>query len=318
LRPERPLVHVVAGIVADDSGRVLITQRPPGKHLAGSWEFPGGKRAPGESRLDALVRELREELDLRVDQARPLIRYRHDYPDFSVDLDVWRIQAWRGAPRGLEGQAVNWAPSGELRRLDLLPADRPIITALLLPQRYLVTGPFGSPGDFEARLGRALEGGVRLVQLRIPGADEERMEALALLAARACRGYAARLLINGPPETAIRVARASAADGIHLPSGYLDRAVRRPVPEDMLFGVSCHHGRDLAAAMRVGADFAVLGPVLATMSHPGAATLGWPGFRELIADVPLPVYAIGGMTDAEISDAWRAGAQGIAAITAFW
>jgi len=318
LGPERSLIHVVAGIVADRAGRVLITQRPPGKHLAGRWEFPGGKRGPGESRLDALARELREELDLRVDQARPLIRYRHDYPELSVDLDVWRVEAWRGTPQGLEGQAMDWASPTELMRHDLLPADRPITTALLLPDRYLVTGHFDSVDDFGERLERALAGGVQLVQLRLPGADPERLQVLAVRAAAICRDRSARLLINGTAEIATGIARACAADGVHLPSRYLGQLGRRPVPQDMLFGASCHDRRDLETAIGVGADFAVLGPVLPTSSHPGAATLGWGGFRELVADLPLPVYAIGGMTDAVLADAWHAGAQGIAAITAFW
>ncbi len=315
---EPNLIHVVAGVIADERGRVLVAERPPGKQLAGSWEFPGGKRFPGEFRLDALARELREELDLTVDRARPLIRYRHDYPDLSVDLDVWRVLEWRGAPRGLEGQALDWVSPAELMGHDLLPADRPITMALLLPDRYLVTGAFDSMDDFEMRLERAMARDLRLVQLRVAGADPERLEALALRAAGICDEHDGRLLINGKPETAAGIARASAADGVHVPSRYLGQLAGRPVPEQMLFGVSCHDRRDLEVAVGVGADFAVLGPVLATPSHPDADTLGWEGFRELVAGLPLPVYAIGGMTDAVLEHAWKAGAQGVAAITAFW
>lgn len=312
------LIHVVAGIVADISGRVLITRRPPGKHLAGCWEFPGGKRISGESRAEALIRELREELDLTVDEARPLIRYRHDYPEFSVDLDVWRVLAWRGEPRGLEGQLMDWVSPADLAGHDLLPADRPIMAALRLPDRYLVTGAFQSAVEFDARLTRAVAGGIRLVQLRVPGPHPDTLERLARRAVTICRGHGCQLLVNGSPESAVGTALGAGADGVHLPSRYLDHLDSRPVPETMLLGVSCHDRDEMQKAVSIGADFAVLGPVKATSSHPGASTLGWEGFRERVAELPLPVYAIGGMSGADVTDAWNAGARGIAAITALW
>ncbi len=318
MRPHRTLIHVVAAVVEDASGRVLITRRPPGKYLEGRWEFPGGKRIVGESREDALARELREELDLQVDAARPLIRYRHDYPDLSVDLDVWRVQSWTGEPRSMEGQAMDWAYPSEMMQHDLLPADRPVTTALGLPDRCLVTGAFDGQPDFDRRLEVALAGGVRLVQLRMPGADPGTLEALALRAARLCRRFGSRLLINGDPATAARIAETTGADGVQIPSRHIEGLVRRPVSRETLCGISCHDRRELEAAVEADADFAVLGSVLPTVSHPGSTTLGWSGFQDLVADLPLPVYAIGGMTEAALPDAWRAGAQGIAAITAFW
>lgn len=315
---QHSLVHVVAGIVADGSGRVLITRRPPGKHLADRWEFPGGKRAAGESRREALVRELREELDLTVDEARPLIRYRHDYAEFSVDLDVWRVLTWRGEPRALEGQAMDWVAPAELTGRDLLPADWPIAVALTLPDRYLVTGGFDSATEFEARLEKAVAGGIRLVQLRVPGADPEKLEELAKRAVAICHRHDCRLLVNGAAEAALDIARKTAADGIHLPSRYLDHLRARPVPEGMLLGISCHCRDELEKCVSIGADFAVFGPVRPTSSHPGASTLGWKEFRAHVAELPLPVYAIGGMSATDIDDAWNAGAHGIAAITSLW
>jgi len=123
-------VHVVAGVLRDPDGRVLISQRPAGKHMAGYWEFPGGKVAPGESAEQALARELTEEIGVSVRRCHPLLQLRHDYPDRVIELDVFLVDDYRGEPTGLEAQALRWVAASELGSQALLPADRPIIDAL--------------------------------------------------------------------------------------------------------------------------------------------------------------------------------------------
>ncbi|UCC15235.1 MAG: Nudix family hydrolase [Gammaproteobacteria bacterium] len=314
----KPVIHVVAGVLADRNGRVLIAQRPAGKHLAGSWEFPGGKSAPQESSLEALRRELSEELGVQTRQARPLIRYRHAYPEFAVDLDVWRVESWSGEPRSLEGQALDWVMPNQLMEHDLLPADRPVALALLLPESYLITGTIGSDDELRMRLGAALERGAKLVQLRVPNTTRPDLERLAGIAAADTSACSCSLLINGEPRAAYEVARQVHAAGIHVPSRYLSAIPSRPVPESALMGASVHNASELADAVRLRADFAVLGPVLATASHPDAPTLGWQGFERLVSGQPLPVYALGGVSEAHLHLAWKAGAQGVAGISAFW
>lgn len=141
-------IHVVAGVVIDADDRVLIAQRPAGKHLAGGWEFPGGKLEPGEARVDGLARELREEIGLQIGQPRPLIRLRHAYPYGEVLLDVWVVRRYRGRPQAMDGQQLRWCRQDELASADLLPADRPIVAALRLPERLWQTcTPFYRVGD---------------------------------------------------------------------------------------------------------------------------------------------------------------------------
>jgi len=150
-------LHVVAGVLRDRRERVLLAERPPGTHLAGGWEFPGGKRKRRESRLEALRRELGEELGIADVEAHPLIRIRHHYPDRSVLLDVWAVTRYRGAPEGRDGQALRWCVPGALAHAGILPADRPVVTALRLPERlraartarYLLGA---RPGPARARL----------------------------------------------------------------------------------------------------------------------------------------------------------------------
>ena len=129
--PSQPELYVVAGALFDAAGRVLITQRPPGKALAGRWEFPGGKLHEGEEAFAGLVRELREELGVEVHSGERLIRYSHAYPGRVVWLDMWIVSSWSGEARGLEGQALKWVDVPALPAEDILEADRPIIEALL-------------------------------------------------------------------------------------------------------------------------------------------------------------------------------------------
>lgn len=130
-------VHVVAGAVIDAADRVLIAQRPPGKYLAGGWEFPGGKLRPGEDRRAGLARELREEIGIEISTPRPLLRLRHTYPFGEVLLDVWVVRRYLREPQALDGQALRWCTQTELESTQLLPADKPIVAALRLPERLI-------------------------------------------------------------------------------------------------------------------------------------------------------------------------------------
>jgi mutator protein MutT len=166
----RPVIHVVAGAVIDASGRVLIAQRLPGTHLAGGWEFPGGKLEPGEERVAGLARELREELGITIQgQPRPLICVRHAYPTREVLLDIWVVTRYQGEPQGLDGQALRWCTQGDLPAVDLLPADKPIVAALRLPERLTeASSAYYAIGDFGS-LGRSTDGTQDRVDTRLRG-----------------------------------------------------------------------------------------------------------------------------------------------------
>ncbi len=123
-------VDVVVGLIGDSNGRWLVNGRPLGTPLAGSWEFPGGKRQAGETPLAALKRELDEELGVEVLEAEPVLVLEHDYPDKRVRLDVWHVLSYRGEASGREGQPLRWVTAEECRELPLLPADWPIVARL--------------------------------------------------------------------------------------------------------------------------------------------------------------------------------------------
>ncbi|GAB4298170.1 MAG: hypothetical protein Kow0083_10750 [Methylophaga sp.] len=123
-------IDVAVAVMLSDDGKVLTSWRQPHQHQGGLWEFPGGKREPEESRLDALRREIYEELGVTIEQAEPFIRIEHDYGDKQVCLDVWLVFQFRGQPTGKEGQALRWQAVSELQTESFPAANRAIIEKL--------------------------------------------------------------------------------------------------------------------------------------------------------------------------------------------
>lgn len=310
-----PIVDVIAGVIADARGRILLARRTEGRDLAGLWEFPGGKREPGESPEAALVRELQEELGIQAEIGASLIAVPQQYPHKRLRLDVRHIASWRGgAPKGLDGQALAWVPPHKLASYAMPPADRPVVAALLQPDTYLVTP---TPGDDDKPwldgLQRALAAGVRRVQLRAPEMEPGRWRRLCAKAVALCRTAKAEVLINGDPALA-----AELKAGVHLRAALLRSLGQRPLPAGLPVAASCHDVDDLHAAEALQCDFAVVGPLKPTPTHPHAAGMGWPAFAALREQVSLPIYAIGGLGRADLAQAREHGAQGIAAIRGLW
>ena len=127
---EQIFLQVVVGIVAGADGTVLITRRSDDVHQGGLWEFPGGKVEHGESAIEALGRELHEELGIMLRAAEPLLQVDHTYPDRRVLLDVWRVTDFRGEPHGREGQPLVWVSPDEMEHFAFPAADAQIVAAL--------------------------------------------------------------------------------------------------------------------------------------------------------------------------------------------
>ncbi len=341
----KPFVDVAAGLILRPDGTMLLAQRPQGKPWSGWWELPGGKIEPGENTLQALARELKEELDITVTRATPWITYIHEYPKNIVRLAFCRVTAWEGEPSGIEGQALAWVDlrADALPVEPLLPATLPPMRWIRLPERYLVTrlGGLAELPASLARLDQALRAGVKLVQFREPDSDmsaSQLHDAFQQVLQR-CHAQGARCLVNSVhPESwwdqadgvHLRAADAraqaqarSAADVGATPSRAEPDVANTPATvapqgadgrNGRLLGVSAHTPQDLSAARALDADFVVLGHVLDTPSHPGEPGMGWDAFAALAAQAGLPVLAIGGMSDSLIETAWRHGAHGIAGI----
>lgn len=312
----KPIMHVMAGVLFDGDGRVLLAQRPAGKNLAGMWEFPGGKLEPAEAPLAGLTRELTEELGICVQRATPLIRLPCQQADRVLLLDTWRVEQWADEPRSLEGQALRWQLPAEIAPAMLTPADRAILQSLRLPRRYLITPadvPAEQRGIWFERIGQAIVRGEKLLQLRLPLWPRELVRELAAALLPLAQRHDARILLNNDIDGALAL-----GIGVQLKHAQLSSLSERPLPLSQLVGVSCHDAEQLAWAAHIGSDFATLSPVAATRSHPQTAPLGWTRFQSLTEAAALPVYALGGMAPSHMALSRQNNGQGVAGISEFW
>jgi 8-oxo-dGTP diphosphatase len=314
------IVEVAAAVLQRPDNSFLLAQRPPDKIWAGYWEFPGGKIEPGETPYHALVRELREELGITVTTAYQWVTRVFTYPHATVRLNFFRVTAWSGELHPHEGQEFAWQsptltlPRGETEMISpLLPANAPILRALELPALYAISNvqELGEE-EFMSRLEAALHSGLRLVQLREKNYSREALRELALKMLPLMRQHDAHLIINAD----IELAKEIGADGVQLTGTQL--AVLRERPDVDWCAASCHNADELRRAEALGCDFALLSPVLATQSHPGAPHLGWENFAAIAAGSSIPVYALGGLTHADMRTAWQHGAHGIALLRQAW
>lgn len=307
------ITEVAAAVIERPDGSFLLGQRAPDTFYPGYWEFPGGKVEAGETPRDALIRELHEELEIEVLQATPWIVREHVYEHAHVRLHFFRVTEWRGEIKDHVHAALEWQRPGATSVSPMLPANAPVLASLALPAIYGITHAhdIGIPAQLGA-LDRALQNGLRLVQLREAQLASDQRGAFAAAAAALCQGHGARLLINGDAQ----LARAIGADGLHLTGEQLKALRSRP--SFPLVAASCHDAAELKYAAECQLDFVVLGAVKPTASHPGHPGIGWPAVAKLLENYPLPVYAIGGLGPADLDSARLAGAQGIAAIRAIW
>lgn len=300
------ITHVAAAVFLRPDGTFLLAQRPEGKPYPGYWEFPGGKVEAGETPLDCLKREIKEELDVEVIDATPWIVRVHTYTHATVRLNFFRVTAWRDEFRGMEGQAHVWQDVHQLTVSPMLPANTPVFRALAVPDRLAISN-VAELGlrEYSQRLEAALKTGLRWLVLREPALSGADLASAADALGERLRAHGGRLLVSSR-HAGPWLAR---ADGVHLTARDLMACASRP--DHALVTASCHTRAEIGHAAALGLDAVVAGPVLATASHPGH-TLGWDGFADLMRDPPLPVFALGGLTANDVAHAQDLGAQGVA------
>lgn len=311
------LIHVVIAVIYDNNA-IIVAKRPGHVHQGGLWEFPGGKLEIGESSGDALIRELEEELGITPIEYEPLIQVPYHYPEESVLLDAWTVSRWRGQLHGREGQRIRRVSAAELSELEFPPANRSVVRACQLSEHYVITPDISDlkrqHAEFMASLTRVLDGGISLLQLRQTSLSPGDYVALARQVIARCHSKQCRVLLNSEPELAAQLG----ADGVHLNRYRLQSLGDRPLGKELLVAASCHSEQELVQAGLLQVDFALVGPINMTATHPGHEGIGWERFNRLVANVAMPVYAIGGMSRDDVATARRWGGQGIAAISASW
>lgn len=325
-------VRVAVGILRHDDGRILLASRPADKPWPYWWELPGGKIEPQEAPMDAVARELREELGIAIDpqHTHHWHTLTHHYPKGTVILELFIIRAWAGRPQPLEGQHLAWTHPAQLEHIGpILPASLPILRWLQLPQYYLISSAYTHPERWLRRLEHTLQTGTYWVQFREPEwqqhahHDPHAAQALQhcfIQTLKICARYRTRCLVNSVhPRNWWR-----RAHGVHVRSsdaaalttltnkGLYSLHAHFGLSADHFIGISAHNRVELQQAFELHADFAVLGHVLPTPSHPHTPALGWERFATLCQTVALPVYALGGQRPDTLSTALSLGGQGIA------
>jgi 8-oxo-dGTP diphosphatase len=304
---------VAVAVIRRKDGRILFAKRPAGKACAGEWEFPGGKIEAGETPFQALHREIEEELAINISHARPWITVRHSYPHAQVLLHFFIVTNWSGKEHGREGQQLSWQDISDISISPMLAANAPVIRALGLPDVYSIScAKTLGEEEFFRRLPNMIDKGMRLLQIR-----EKEMTACQL------KRFVDQLLPITVPAGVITLINSSMPaqqikrfSGVHLTSSHLMELDQRPDFE--LVAASCHNQLELNQAIKLGLDFVVLSPVLKTASHPDAIPLGISGMRKIIAECPIPVYALGGMSIDQLHEMQSHGAHGIAMMRNAW
>lgn len=316
--PDKALQVAIAIIINNDR-EVLLALRDQQAHQGGLWEFPGGKIEAGESIMQAISREVREELSIEVRHSEPFKSIQYAYPDKQLVLHACLVDAFNGTPVGAEGQPLKWLAIERLQPAMFPAANRSIIRALQLPQAYLITGQFDSSADFLSRLYNSLQKGVRLVQMRCPELDAMSFSALAQQATQLCETFNAKLLLNTTPSIYHQIREQGCKPaGLHLNGRLLNEIQQRPLETDEFLSVSCHNLQDIAQAMQLAADCLLYSPIKPTRSHPDAKPLGWQAFADAVEASDICSYALGGMQAEDIEQARALGGQGIAAISYLW
>jgi mutator protein MutT len=270
-------LYVVAGALVDSRGRVLIADRPPGKSFAGRWEFPGGKRQPGETPRAALERELLEELGVAIERAEPLLAVTHRYPGAraAVHIDCWRVELWRGTPRPLDGQRLKWCAREDLAAEDVLEADRPIVTALALPRVFVHVAADETLAE------------------RVPSVPGRERAAWLVHALPADLGVVRRLEEHGDLVFVIdpRAVPVGGAGSVYTTPHRVERGAQRRV----FAGRIVHAAAEAAAAAADGADFLLVpGAGCDVAQYPGIAAAGLPWYLDIEAPATGPGVAATG------------------------
>lgn len=310
----KPRIDVAVAVVFNTAGQVLWGCRPEGKPYAGYWEFPGGKVEAAETVWQALVRELKEELDITALEGGPWFRIEHDYEHANVRLHLYRVWRFDGTPKSLEQQSFTWASLDSAELSPILPATEPLLSKLSQPTVMALSN---YEADFQAcanRLEQALNASDIPVYVQF---REKLLKGDALIQAfehcyGLCQKTGQAMLLNSDTWINLRELLDALPCPLHLTQAHM---LSGQFHDLQCAGASVHDAHSLQQAFDRGLSYAVLGAVKQTASHPGQLGLGWTKFLELSKAARLPVFAIGGLGFDDMRQAQLHGAHGVAMLS---
>jgi 8-oxo-dGTP diphosphatase len=327
------IVHVAVGVVVQ-SGQVLICWRDASLHQGNRYEFPGGKVETGETPLQALKRELFEEIGIHVQQVARAQQLHFTYPEKTVCLHIFKVTAFSGQPRGQQNQAIRWVDKHELNQYQFPDANAPILRMVLLPDYYVITQQPVSQSKqvSQQNLIQWIDWHVQhtvqqaWLYVRHKQLDAKQyqqvIQTLSLqrpdlkLLAMASQVHALKPL--WPALTGVHFSQNDLTKSSLIQSSLMQGKSELLLPPTWYCFAACHDAASIAKANALNMDAVLLSPLYATETHTGQAGLGWQEWQQLGEQSTLPVYALGGMTPDDLLQVQQAGGFGVAGIRAFY
>jgi len=305
------IIKAVVGVLRNESGKLLIAKRQDNQFMAGFWELPGGKIEGDETTEQTIIRELNEELGIKVDALSLHQTMQHTYVDRAVELCIYNIDQYQNTPTGIEGQQIAWASVQDLYNYQLLPTMKAFIDSITLPNKYWITPSSDHQSEaWMKKFDEKITQGISLIQLRSKTTLDNHFIAELY---NKCQQNSTNLLIN----TIDKSFNELYCDGWHITTNEMLNLKSRPCADDKILGASTHNLNEALKAQAIGADFVVISPVQATQTHPDTIPIGWDAAAEVVEHLNIPVYFLGGMGPGDLDKTTKLGAQGIAGVSAF-
>lgn len=297
-----PTIKAVIGIIFN-ANKVLLTQRQNHQFMAGFWEFAGGKIKDLEKPIDALKREMREELAIEVKATKYLKKISYKYSKKTVNLEVFMITEYSGDIIGVEGQNIKWVDIYEVKKYQILPTVLPLLNNIILPKIYWITPDQHYCNEWMLKFEQQIKNKVRLIQLR---SKEDLDIDFVKNIYQKCQKNNIKLLLNIPNFS-------NDCDGYHLTSKQLMQT--QSIDNTKIIAASTHNLEQIQFAEKLGIDFVVLSPIKITSSHSDITPIGFDKAGYFVKNVNIPVYFLGGMNSCDLELAKKHYAQGVAGIT---
>jgi 8-oxo-dGTP diphosphatase len=306
-------VNVSVAVLINADHQVLLGQRPPPKSWEGWWEFPGGKIEKGETSVDALYREIYEEIGVKISQFKKWVTRKYSYGGNDITLHFFKVQKWEGEVTSKENQKLVWTYLKNPNVFPILPANLFVQKAFYLPKYYAITNlSETSKKVFFNQLQNKITNGLKMIQVREKKISFNEFKIFSKEVIKICKPKNVKVIINSDVNLAYEIK----SDGVHLTSK--DLISIKTKPKNLIVSASCHTQEEINIAEKLNIHFVVLSAVNKTKSHPNTKPIGWNKFQTIANKTNIPIYALGGLSTEDYEVALENGAVGIASQRSIW
>ena len=306
-------VNVSVAVLINNNRQVLLGQRPHPKSWEGWWEFPGGKIEKGETSVDALYREIDEEIGVKITQFKKWVIRKYSHGGNDITLHFFKVYGWEGEVTSKENQKLVWTHLQNPNVSPILPANLFIQKAFDLPKYYAITNlSETSKKVFFNQLQNRISNGLKMIQVREKNISFDKFKIFSNEVIKICKPKGVKVIINSDVNLAYEIK----ADGVHLRSK--DLISIKKIPKNLIVSASCHTQEEIYIAEKLNINFLVLSAIKKTLSHPDIKPIGWDEFEKIVNRVNTPIYALGGLGVNDYSVALENGAIGIASQRSIW